>query len=63
MKLKASLETETFISEAGYYTLKQENFMDENQIISLTPTQMTYIIRDMQEWLSDQSWYSDVAGE
>lgn len=63
MKLKACLETETFISEAGYYTLKQENFMDENQIISLTPTQMTYIIRDMQEWLSDQSWYSDVAGE
>lgn len=63
MKLKASLETETFISEAGYYTLKQENFMDENQIISLTPAQMAHIIRDMQEWLSDQSWYSDVAGE
>lgn len=63
MKLKASLETETFISEAGYYTLKQENFMDENQIISLTPAQMVHIIRDMQEWLSDPSWYSEMAGE
>lgn len=63
MKLKDSLATETFISEAGYYTLKQENFLDENQIIALTPAQMAHIIKDMQDWLVDQSWYSDVVEE
>jgi hypothetical protein len=63
MKLKASIETETFISEAGYYTLKQENFLDEDQIISLTPAQMAHIIIDMQSWLADKSWYEDVVIE
>lgn len=62
MKLKDSLATETFISEAGYYTLKQENFMGEDQVISLTPTQMAHIIKDMQDWLVDSSWYSDLVG-
>lgn len=63
MKLKASHETETFISEAGYYTLKQENFLDEDQIISLTPAQMAHVIKDMQDWLVDQSWHSDLVEE
>lgn len=61
MKLKESLATETFISEAGYYTIKQENFLDEDQIICLTPSQMAHIIKDMQFWLADQSWNNEVS--
>lgn len=60
MKLKDSVATETFISEGGYYTLRQENYCNETQIVSLTPSQMLLVISDMQKWLSDESWQSDV---
>ena len=63
MKLKASIETEAFISEAGYYTLKQANYLDEVQVVSLTPTQMRQVISDMESYLQDVSWYQDVSEE
>ena len=63
MKLKESVETETFISRSGYYTIKQERPLDDDHIVSLTPAQMRHIIKDMQEWLKDESWHSDLAEE
>ncbi len=63
MKLKGTLETETFISEGGYYVIKQQDLMDQRQVIRLTPVQMHHIIKDMQNWFEDESWYSDLEDE
>lgn len=59
MKLKESYATETFVSTAGYYTIKQPNQMaDDDSIIMLTPEQMRLVMADMQEWLKDSSWFN-----
>lgn len=63
MKIKESLETETFISQGGYYTIKQPSIVTDDQIVSLTPAQMVHIIKDMQDWLVDQSWHSELSEE
>ena len=60
MKLKRSLETETFVSQGGFYTIKQEDFLGEEQWVSLTPSQMRKVIRNMREWLKDTSWFNEV---
>jgi len=63
MKLKEAIATETFISEGGYYTIKQEDYCNHDHIVSLTPAQMALIITDMQKWLADESWHGDVLEE
>ena len=57
------METETFVSENGYYVIKQEDLLEEDQIVALTPEQMKHIVSDMQAHLADQNWFSAVVIE
>jgi len=60
MKLKRKEEeaTETYISERGYYVIKQsresfETGHDEDILILLSPDQMKALITDLQDTLSE----------
>lgn len=60
MKIKASFETETYVSEGGYYVIKQENSEQDQQTVLLTPPQLRLIMKDMRKALSDTDWFSQV---
>jgi hypothetical protein len=53
MKLKAHFETETYMTEGGYYAIKQDDYMGgrEPSLILLKPDQIRALIKDMQEAL------------
>lgn len=59
MKLKPSDETETFISEAGYYVIKQCTAMGEDSVVCLTASQVALVIEDMRKCMDDLSWQSE----
>jgi len=55
MKLKQTFETETYISEGGYYAIKQ----DDEAIVLLSPEQLRLLIADMSEAISgDADWWT-----
>jgi hypothetical protein len=59
MKLKAVYETETYISEGGYYVIKQrDTSYGENNAVSLSPSQLKELIADMTKHHVDSSWWS-----
>lgn len=63
-KLKAAFETEIYISDGGYFVLKQDDpLSDESIHVCLTPEQMRVVIREMQEALEDTCWHRVVAVE
>ncbi len=55
MKIKQAYATETYVSQAGYYVIKQEDEF-ENRMAVLTSEQMKLLIKDMQDHLDDMSW-------
>lgn len=58
MKLKASYETETYISEGGYYVIKQtDNIHDEESVIKLSPAQLKELIPDMTAHYVNSNWW------
>lgn len=59
MKLKASYETETYLTEGGHYGVKQTGWDGEESCILLTPSQMRCLVRDFEEALEDDSWFSE----
>lgn len=60
MKLIKSYETETYVSDNGYYCISQENFPDEEVVIvMLTAPQMRLLIQDMQKQLEDSVLLAD----
>lgn len=59
MKLIQHFPTETYVTAGGYYAVKQQNMLGEEQLILITPSQMKHIIRDMRETLSDKSWHQE----
>jgi len=65
MKLKSKAEkaTETYISDGGYYVIKQihespETGYDEDVLIILSPDQIKALITDMQDTLleAEECW-------
>lgn len=57
MKLKPEYETECYITESGYYAIKQPHpYGEDDSIALLTKSQVQKVIKDMQEWL-------DIVGE
>ena len=58
MRLKQTFETECYISEGGYYVIKQENpGEDLDSTILLSPLQVESLIKHMQESMMDTSWW------
>lgn len=58
MKLKAVLETETYISDGGYYAIKQidRTYGDESVVI-LSPSQLKELIADMTTHYVNSDWW------
>lgn len=56
MKIKKSLETETYVTAAGYYAIHQELESGDRVALILTPEQMRLLIVDMEHHLKDLSW-------
>jgi hypothetical protein len=65
VKLKATSETETYISVSGHYAIKQDGgFGQDQQTILLSPEQMLRLIADMREKLRDKkNWWSAEGAE
>lgn len=58
MKLKSQLETESYISQAGYYVIAQQNEYLGEQVVCLSPEQIKHLISDMQDAVADISWWT-----
>lgn len=56
MKLKPEYETECYITEDGYYLIKQPNPIDDDAVVLLTKSQVEKVISDMRDCL-------DIVGE
>lgn len=56
MKLMPEYETECYITEAGYYVIRQPNPIEDDAVILLTKSQVEKVVKDMQECL-------DIVGE
>lgn len=59
MKLKAQLETESYISQSGYYVIAQQNEYVGEQVVCFSPEQLRHLISDMQNAVADISWWTD----
>lgn len=63
MKLKRQLETETYISDGGYYCIKQKDPENCDSIVILSPAQMDAIHADMVQYILNQDWWNFDGGE
>jgi len=62
MKLKQEYATETFISKAGYYCIKQgDGVGGEDVVVVLSPHQVEVIAKDMQDSLAEckNVWHNE----
>ena len=60
MKLKATYETECYISESGYYVISQDDpLMGESIKIILSAPQLQAIINHMTEACINSSWWDE----
>lgn len=59
MKIRATYETETYLSESGYFAVRQERHNEEDQIVLLSPSQLTLLIEEMKLAVQDQEWWTD----
>lgn len=62
MKLPVHYETETYMTDGGYYAIKQDDPMgNDPDVVLLKPHQLRALIKDMMEALDNPLW--DDAGE
>jgi hypothetical protein len=58
MKLKAVYETEAYVSEYGYYVIKQtDQYHVEPSVIMLSPAQLKELIADMTAHYVNSDWW------
>jgi hypothetical protein len=58
MKFKAVFETETYISDAGYYVITQKNRpFEEDSVILLSACQLKELASDMSEHYICSDWW------
>lgn len=58
MKLRASYETEIYISETDYLVIKQTDALGDEGIIALTHDQVKIIAKELQKWAKNGDWWS-----
>ena len=64
MKIKAQHETEAYVSESGYYAIKQQREILGEQIVLLSPKQLELIIEDMTAAIDYQAdWWTEGTDE
>lgn len=65
MKLKATLETEVYISQGGYLAIKQRDQLGgrDDPVILLSPHQAQLVAQEIGLLLQDLSWWSDMEDE
>ena len=65
MKLKQSYETEVYLSNAGYFCIKQEDAVHPECLVLLSPGQMEAIVKEWNRIKEDQAlaWNADEDGE
>lgn len=59
MKLKKTYETECYISDGGYYVIRQDDDYAMPGMVLLSPSQMQNIINHMTETAIDPSWWDE----
>ena len=59
MKLKKTYETECYISQSGYYIIKQEDDLNGECLVFLSPQQVQHVVNDMTQSLIDPSWWDE----
>ena len=60
MKLKSTYETECYISDCGYYVIKQDDpYLSSETQILLSPQQLSAIINHMTQAMTDTSWWDE----
>jgi len=52
IKLQPSYETETFVSDVGYYVIKQLSEYGDESIVLISMSQLPELIADMQRTIS-----------
>ena len=63
MKLKATYETEVFVSQGGYLVIRQEDNMGEESAVILSPEQARLVAREIGRLTEDESWWQVAAYE
>lgn len=62
MKLRATHETETYISQNGYFAIRQERH-NEEQIVLLSPSQLAMLLEEIKLAVQEQEWWTDAITE
>ncbi|WP_334067282.1 hypothetical protein [Burkholderia cepacia] len=63
IKLKASYETEIYISQGGYLVIHQVNGLGEESRILLSPDQARAVASEISHQLEDTTWWNSVVPE
>jgi hypothetical protein len=63
MKLRATYETQTYITRDGYFAIHQVDQLGEESVVCLSPDQMRLLVLNMQKELEDTSWWADAIEE
>lgn len=59
MKLKPTFETDVYISEGGYFAIRQENSMGEEDTILLSPEQLRAVMAYARVQLrTSKTWWN-----
>ncbi|WP_343726668.1 hypothetical protein [Burkholderia seminalis] len=59
IKLKPSYETEVYISQGGYLTIKQDTGIGKEAIVMLSPEQAKAVANELFRQLDDTSWWDE----
>ena len=59
MKIKVQYETETYISEGGYYCIRQDH-MGEESLVMLSPLQCRILARELSKAAKGSAWWQDI---
>ncbi|MCQ0032560.1 MULTISPECIES: hypothetical protein [Burkholderia] len=61
IKLKASYETEIYISQGGYLVIHQVNGLGEESQVLLSPEQAQAVVSELSMQLKDTSWWESAS--
>lgn len=59
IKLKATHETEVYISRGGYLAISQDSGDGEDSIVILSPEQARVVAKEITRQLEDTSWWEE----
>lgn len=56
LKFLAQYQTEVYVSDGGYIVIKQDNYPEDEQRISLSPSQARSIFENLEDLLVDAEY-------